>query len=84
MGELRWTNCSMISWDDTERRRRFRAGDPDSLLMDSLSELRRMGERMVGRSKEVKSCELVIAMRRSLQGDEVACRAGGLVLEDGR
>lgn len=74
----------MISWDDTERRRRFRAGEPDSLLMDSLSELRRMGERMVGRSKEVKSCELVIAMRRSLQGDEVACRAGGLVLEDGR
>jgi len=74
----------MISWEETERRRRFRAGDPDSLLMDSVSELRRMGERMVGRSREVRSWELVIAMRRSLQGDEVVCLAGGLVLEDGR
>jgi len=74
----------MISAEETERRRRFRAGDPDSLLMDSVSELRRMGERMVGRSREVRSWELVIAMRRSLQGDEVVCLAGGLVLEDGR
>lgn len=51
--------------------------------MDSVSELRRMGDRILA-PREDRSCELVMAISRSLQGEDVACRAGGLVLEAGR
>lgn len=50
--------------------------------MDSVSELRRMGDNKLAPIED-KSGELVIAISRSLQGDEVPCLEGGLVLELG-
>lgn len=83
MGEDLCTSCSNTSWLETESRLRLVAGLSDSLFMDSVSELRRIGDRMLA-PREVRSCELVMAIKRSLQGEEVVWRAGGLVLEAGR
>lgn len=50
--------------------------------MDSVSELRSIGDNKLALIED-KSCELVIAIRRSLHGEDVASLAGGLVLEAG-
>jgi len=83
MGEDLCTRCSNTSWLETERRRRLVAGLSDSLFMDSVSEFLRMGDRILA-PREERSCEFVMAISKSLQGEEVACLAGGLVLEAGR
>lgn len=51
-------------------------------MMLSVSELRRMGDSRLAPSDE-RSGEFVMAIRRSLQGEEVASLEGGLVLEAG-
>lgn len=71
MGEDLCTSCSSTSWLDTERRLRLVAGLSPSLLMDSVSELRRIGDKILAPSDD-RSCELVMAIRRSLQGEDVA------------
>ena len=52
MGEDLCTSCSSTSWLDTERRLRLVAGLSPSLLMDSVSELRRIGDKILAPSDD--------------------------------
>ena len=59
MGEDLCTSCSSTSWLETERRRRFVAGLSDSLLMDSVSEFLRIGDKILA-PREDRSANKII------------------------
>ena len=58
IGDDLWTRCSNTSWLETDKRLLLVAGLSDSLLIDSVSEFLRIGDRMLAprldRSEEKK------------------------------
>ena len=63
-GEARCTSCSNISAEETESRLRLVAG-PSSLLMLSVSELRRIGDRRLAPSDERSETQAMVSWYQS-------------------